>query len=121
MYQGTSLSLPTYEDAEVILRPEGTPEENSFDITLADGLDRSADSGEVIRLDKDERGGLRWKVGLINTMRSEFLGRRVMVDAGEYIMAVDPLTPKEHAALAKRIVNTYIRAPYMQGFAQPQS
>lgn len=97
--------LPNHEQPAIALGPSNR-ETHEASIILLDGLDRSRDTGEDIRSGQEE-GHLRWHVGLINSMYSEFLGRRVLVDAGEYIMAEDPLTDREHAVLAKRLVENY--------------
>lgn len=97
--------LPNHEQPAIALGPSNR-ESHEASIILLDGLDRARDTGEDIRSDQED-GHLMWRVGLINSMYSEFLGRRVLVDVGEYVMAADPLTDREHAILAKRLVENY--------------
>lgn len=103
---GGQMLLPSRDKPEIAL--ESAARGRYFYITILDGIDLNRETGEKIILDQDKkRGSLRWRVGIFNSMYSEFLGRRVEVDAGDYVMAIDSLSPGEHATLARRVVQAY--------------
>ena len=112
MFDGDML-LPERGEPRISLGP--AMRGDHFNITILDGIDRNASSGEIVRLSEDEkRGGLRWRVGIFDTIYSETLGRRIQIEARDIVMAVDPLSLAEHAILAKRLVDNYV-----MGLVQP--
>jgi len=104
------LPLPDENKPEILFRP-GLPEDNFFDIVILDGLDVEHDSGEYVRLTADDRGRLRWKIGIAGSVHSEALGRRVLLDPSEIVFSKSPITPIEHLAVAQKVVTAWVMGP----------
>lgn len=107
------VALPNLENTTLVL--ENAKRSEYFDILLADGTkDIRGRSGEYVCM-REERGSLRWRVGMYDTGFSKFLGREIKYETGiDLIMAVEALSPKEHSVLAKRLV-----AVYQESLSQP--
>ena len=100
--------LPNRDRPEIVLL--GATKGEYFQIVMCDGIDINRYTGEFVQLSKDkDRGSLRWHVGIFGSMYSEILGRRIEVESRDDVMAVDPLSPREHASFAKRLVGSYVR------------
>lgn len=98
--------LPNDESPKIEIA--GAIKDEYFIIGLLDKIEPgSEDAGEQIIMEVDEKGRLRWHVGLLNSMYSEFYGRRVPIESDNYLVAKDPLSPRDHAVLARRLVEVY--------------
>lgn len=99
------MHLPTDDKPEFLVGAATRGE--YFEFTVLDGINPSVESGEILRLSNDE-GSLSWRVGIFDTIYSEIQGKRIAIQPRDIVMALEPLSPKEHAIFAKRIVEAYI-------------
>jgi hypothetical protein len=63
---------------------------------------------EFLILEKDVRGGLRWQLSFLagRMYPSRFLNKNFEAD-GDIVEGIAPLSPQEHASVAKRLVDAY--------------
>lgn len=101
--------FPGKKPAVVITLPESADDEDDyFLIRFPDGLNK--ESGEQIYSNIDNRGRLRWVVGIKKSFYSEIVGRRFEIDHHEegILDAEGYLTDSDHSILTKRLYQVFL-------------
>ncbi|MEK6852562.1 MAG: hypothetical protein AABX59_01655 [Nanoarchaeota archaeon] len=98
------------EEVEAKILIERYSDSSFTGITLVDGLDhinRWFPTGERV-VGEEENGELVWKVAVLDSVYSEFLGKRIMLDGiDEALKSTDPLNPSDLARLAMLMRDSY--------------